>query len=380
MEILQKSRRSKSLVGKTNLHGSSDQSENGNTIQSGPIDTVPTYRSGFLNYRFKGKTLAYIDELRGATDPVPPTIVENLEESFAFYAGLIGKDQTIVYPEDLNYHSKVQFLFEKLRRMVPKRYGINIEYLLNGKFAFVLFRGYDWPQTLFYIPMDFLLITKRSNSRLYRTFLSWVRFISNQLEIPLWDENGIAEQMEMLKFQAVELIGTGDKEYQSRAEDIKSHLNLFIKGPWMDYLHKVRTKRPTLGSITSQLNKCKMSLLLEDDLIELMKKGIEFVKESKRLSSYGYNPYHESGEERTLGLHYTFGFAWSLDDAIFEEFNNFLNIQARQADFIETPVQFYPLIEENQKPFEDDNWPLFLKAWLNDLASTINLYKLKYSK
>lgn len=380
MEILQRSKRPKSLAGKINLHGPIDQSENGNKNQPDTIDTAPAYRSGFLNYRFKGKTLAYIDEIRGWTDPVPPEIVEDLEKSYVFFANLVGKDSAINYPDDFDHYLKVQFLYERLRRIVPKRFGINIEYLVNGKFTFILFRGYDWPHTLFYIPLDFLLITQKSNIRLYRTFLSWVKFISDQMEIPLWDENGIAEQMELLKFQAVELIGTGDNEYTARAENIKAHLNLFIKGPWMDYLHKVRTKRPTLGSITSQLNKCKMSLLLEDDLIELMKKGIELVKESKKLSYYAYNPYHLAGEERSLGLHYTIGFCWSVDDEIFEEFNSFLNIQYRQSDSIETPVQIFPLMEENKKQLEDDNWPNFLKAWLDDLASTINLYKLKYSK
>src|SRR5688572_28199214 len=132
MEILHKSKRSKSLVGTTDIRRPGNKPENGNPVQAGSTHADPINRSGFLTTQFRGKTLAFLDEINGVTKPVPLHIVEDLEASFEYWVALRGLKKRIQYPEGIDHYSKVQFLYSQLRTIVPKQYGINIEYTSNG--------------------------------------------------------------------------------------------------------------------------------------------------------------------------------------------------------------------------------------------------------
>ena len=234
----------------------------------------------------------------------------------------------------------------------------------NGSLYFNVWNTHTWGEyTLYYFPVKFIEELNPTLRRIVITF--YHDFMKENGITTINDEDDMYWTIDMLSDSYYE--DEDAKERRAREMLIKSYRD----GKAYKLLDKVWRKSYYKNLPKAiEVYDCKNGF--EKGLIELLRRGLEFIKPEKSIMYYGYDPfYDEEPDYLPMTLGQQIRVVYDSDDIVTEHLIDFFN-STRQETYEIIPASTFAVSPETDKVFTlEDTYPERFFKWADDFIQYI---------
>ena len=233
----------------------------------------------------------------------------------------------------------------------------------NGRLYFNLWQTHTWGEyTLYYFPVKFV---EALNPKLRRIAMSFLHHLMRA--------NGFSTINDEEDTNWVFEMFSQDDDGEDRKERAERHrlLQSYKEGRIYKLLDRVYRKS-YYKNLPEAIDKYECRNGLEQELIALMRQGLEFVNPDKSIMSYAYDPwFDEEPEYYPKGLEQQIRVVYDCEDIMTEYLIDFYN-SSRQETYDIIPITTFALSPETDKVFSrEDNYPERFFRWADKFINFI---------
>ena len=283
-----------------------------------------------------------------------------LRDSYFRYAGLLNVDAP--HDRGKSIGEGIANLYNELAALLDETVHVNYEER-NGRLYFNLWQAHTWGKyTLYYFPVKFV---EALNPKLRRIALSFLHH--------LMSANGFSTINDEEDTNWVFEMFSQDDDGEDKKERAERHrlLHSYKEGRIYKLLDRVYRKS-YYKNLPEAIDKYECRNGLEQELIALMRQGLEFVNPDKSIMSYAYDPwFDEEPDYYPKGLEQQIRVVYDCEDIMTEYLIDFYN-SSRQETYDIIPITTFALSPETDKVFSrEDNYPERFFRWADKFINFI---------
>ena len=319
--------------------------------------------NSFLNMSFS--PIAPQSVIRESHDGISHNLItqenyEFLRDSYFRYAGLLNAEAP--HDRGKSVGEGIANLYNELAALLDETVHVNYEER-NGRLYFNLWQAHTWGEyTLYYFPVKFV---EALNPKLRRIALSFLHH--------LMMANGFSTINDEEDTNWVFELLSQDDDGEDKKERAERHrlLHSYKEGRIYKLLDRVYRKS-YYKDLPEAIDKYECRNSLEQELIALMRQGLEFVNPDKSIMSYAYDPwFDEEPEYYPKGLEQQIRVVYDCEDIMTEYLIDFYN-SSRQETYDIIPITTFALSPETDKVFSmEDNYPERFFRWADKFINFI---------
>ena len=279
---------------------------------------------------------------------------EYLRDSYFRYAELMNVDAP--HDRGKSIGEGIANLYNELAALLDEKVHVNYEQR-DGRLYFNLWQTHTWGEyTLYYFPVKFV---EALNPKLRRIAMSFLHHLMRA--------NGFSTINDEEDTDWVFEIFSQDDDGADRHRLLQS----YKEGRIYKLLDRVYRKS-YYKNLPEAIDKYECRNSMEQELISLMRQGLEFINPDKSIMSYAYDPmFDEEPDYYPMGLEQQIRVIYDCRDMITDYLIDFYN-SSRQETYDIIPITTFALSPETDKVFsKEDNYPERFFRWADKFINFI---------